>query len=599
MSNTTPSFNYMSPILVNHVGYTPGASKICIIAAPREDEFSVYRLQDTSFFLVFKGKLTKGGDEAQSAWVGDFSSLRDDGIYRIQCGDSNSRCFVICQNVYGNPFRTVFNYFPMQRCGDSHTGWNAPCHVKEGVILDSGEYRDLSGGYHQSGDTRKSTWGLGLGMIGLFQAGLSEKPHWDTGLIADEIRWGCDYFHRMQRDDGGIMDTSSLPEGWSEGLYAGRKGFADYDLPWKAREFYKSDTMPPAQWNNARFQAMAHRYFKDKNPEYAGKCLDSSIKSWCHMTSPERSYKPFVAEQMPPLGHDGMNVPFAAFYKGSALELSHRLCAGISLYRATCDVKYLDDASACATGLVGLQFEGDVAGNPATACFKEGKDSLILANSYFYYWNTSGPVGLCDMLELAPTHPDAPKWMESVRRIAEQYAMVSERNPFQRVPAVWYHEDHNPFSIPAFFSFSTSVGTSDDEYPAGKVTFGGEAKDRNIRYKYYNFCYNLDLQAAAIFLKKASGIFNDNRYADLAQSQLDWILGVNPFDSSSVEAVGYNQPHRGLFGEFFPCTPQIPGAVSTGISPHSFDPKGFGLDNEYDMPMVGWMMWLLSEMGRP
>ncbi|MCX6970164.1 MAG: hypothetical protein NTV93_08430 [Verrucomicrobia bacterium] len=110
---------------------------------------------------------------------------------------------------------------------------------------------------------------------------------------------------------------------------------------------------------------------------------------------------------------------------------------------------------------------------------------------------------------------------------------------------------------------------------------------------------NLEPSSRCHFSEKGEQDFQRQPICDIAQSQLDWILGVNPFDSSSVEAVGYNQPHRGLFGEFFPCIPQIPGAVSTGISPHSFDPKGFGLDNEYDMPMAGWMMWLLSEMGRP
>jgi len=41
-----------------------------------------------------------------------------------------------------------------------------------------------------------------------------------------------------------------------------------------------------------------------------------------------------------------------------------------------------------------------------------------------------------------------------------------------------------------------------------------------------------------------------------------------------------------MFGQFFPHTPQIPGAVIVGV------PDGV----EYDMPCVGTLMWLLAEI---
>lgn len=64
-----------------------------------------------------------------------------------------------------------------------------------------------------------------------------------------------------------------------------------------------------------------------------------------------------------------------------------------------------------------------------------------------------------------------------------------------------------------------------------------------------------------------------------------------------IEGVGYNQPLRGLFGEFFPPTPQIPGAVSIGFQFRSFDPNLYGNcgSNEYDMPVVGNVLWLMAE----
>lgn len=73
-------------------------------------------------------------------------------------------------------------------------------------------------------------------------------------------------------------------------------------------------------------------------------------------------------------------------------------------------------------------------------------------------------------------------------------------------------------------------------------------------------------------------------------------MGCNPFDCSTIEGVGYNQPHRGVFGEFFPPTPQIPGAVSIGVNEGSFSQESYGFANEYDMPPTGYTLWLMSDI---
>lgn len=33
-----------------------------------------------------------------------------------------------------------------------------------------------------------------------------------------------------------------------------------------------------------------------------------------------------------------------------------------------------------------------------------------------------------------------------------------------------------------------------------------------------------------------------------------------------------------------------------GFTDHGFSEEAFGFDNEYDMPMVGWLMYLLSTL---
>ena len=119
-------------------------------------------------------------------------------------------------------------------------------------------------------------------------------------------------------------------------------------------------------------------------------------------------------------------------------------------------------------------------------------------------------------------------------------------------------------------------------------------EELQVEYEYESFCYNLDLLALGVFFHKLGSILKNEEYLALAQRQLDWMLGFNRFDASNVEGVGYNQPHRGIFGEFFPPVPQIPGGVFVGFTDLSFCEEAFGYENEYDIPMVTWMMYLIQ-----
>ena len=101
-------------------------------------------------------------------------------------------------------------------------------------------------------------------------------------------------------------------------------------------------------------------------------------------------------------------------------------------------------------------------------------------------------------------------------------------------------------------------------------------------YRYYAGEFNGSLIAMLAFLHRSAAILEEPAYAAIAQRQLDWILGNNPFDRSSVEGVGYNQWEHVKTGEFFPPTPQIPGAVNTGSN------------SEYDLPLCGSLLGVLS-----
>jgi hypothetical protein len=541
-------------ILVNHVGFVPQGAKYFVVLDPPAKEFSV---QKWGTGPVLQGRLKHVNAELGDGWVGDFSSLQEEGVYLIQCGALQSRPVVVSRDAAEQPLRVLFNYFPTQRCGDSLTGWHAPCHLDDARRVDTGEHVDLAGGWHQSCDLRKWMFGTPFGLVGLSQLGMLKHPRWERNQIADELRWGNRYFHNMVRPDGGIMDHIVVP------------------VQWEKREVYPNDPPACATYLTIIAQAMAGRYLSDKDPEHAQKCLDVAQRVWRYVTDPASPPGPYRPKVVPKF-HDWLIGFFDNYYRGSALERGDALYAAIKLYEATKDAAYVEQACALANDLVKLQVGGNVTANPAAACFRVGPDRNDLTAASLF-----GAMGLAEVASLRPEHPDAPQWKQSVDLMASQKCNVSERNPWGLIASYWYT----------------------DRPGAGRP--GGTARYRYFfRYQGTNGSIllgpNHDILGNALFLLRANRLTGEKRYFDVACRQVDWVLGCNPFDASTVEGVGLNQPMRFVnCGEFFPPTPQIPGAVMTGIQGDTDDnPEPFGnnCSTEYDMPPTSMLMWLLSEV---
>ena len=325
-------------------------------------------------------------------------------------------------------------------------------------------------------------------------------------------------------------------------------------------------------------QAMAGRYLSDKDPEHAKKCLDVAQRVWRYAIDPASPPGPYRPKVVPKF-HDWLIGFFDNYYRGSALERGDALFAAIKLYEATKSAAFLDQACSLANDLVKLQIGGDVAANPAAACFHVGPDRDEITGASLF-----GAMGLAELALLRPEHADAPRWKHAVELMASQKCNASERNPWGLIPSYWYA----------------------DRPGAGRP--GGTARYRYFfRYQGPNGSIllgpNHDILGNALFLLRAKRLTGDRRYFDVACRQIDWVLGCNPFDASTVEGVGLNQPMRFVnANEFFPPTPQIPGAVMTGIQGDTDDnPEPFGnnCSTEYDMPPTAMLMWMLSELSSP
>jgi hypothetical protein len=109
--------------------------------------------------------------------------------------------------------------------------------------------------------------------------------------------------------------------------------------------------------------------------------------------------------------------------------------------------------------------------------------------------------------------------------------------------------------------------------------------------------------STGVGLVKASRLLNEPEWAALAQRQLDWVLGANPFGASTMVGVGTNQPAQFRTMEFKLTTPLIAGAVMNGIGGTAEDQTALNPGSwqtcAYWTPMIGYTLWLTVELQEP
>lgn len=559
--------DYNVDILTNQVGYTPAAGKQCHLKTGHETKFEV--IETTSGRIAFSGTLRPVTGDFGTYATADFTSLNKEGTYYIKADTFRSYPFVISKTVYQHQMNDVVNYFSKQRCGASSTGYLAPCHVDDGIRFDNGMHQDVSGGWHDASDLRKWVSATLYGVIGLARAYDLEAPQYRKAML-DEIKWGNQYFLKMQEPQGYVMDfvggdlkKHSDNNRWTDNV-TGEKGTGiELVLPntgnWRQSEMLVSkehddriiQTQPVemmAQYNFIGAQAMVARIAATADPGYAKKCIEAAKKCYTYCVKNDKDT--------------------ATGNAGAALQ------AAIEMYRTTKDETYKRRAIAIAGVLKKLQVDdGEVSGFFRT--------SLTSNEPYKNIWNgCQAFIGLADLDRYFPGDKDAGGWKQMIKRYADEYLlMLSDKNNFGIVPWGLY--------------------TQNDP--------GGNRKIGSYWYRYFMqpegewwVGINSNIASAGVGLYKAGIVLKDEKMKAAAQKQLDWIMGSNPFNSSTMRGSGYNHPKHFEGSSFTPAVPLIDGAVVNGLGGDHNDMPYIGNGDwqvsEYWTPMVAYTLWLMAEL---
>ncbi|MCK8490458.1 glycoside hydrolase family 9 protein [Spirosoma sp. RP8] len=541
-------------VLTNQVGYEGSKAKRAIVIADQQLPIPDFQLVNTETGKVaYSGKTAFSGPvnmwKSWRFWTIDFSPYTTEGKYRVQVtalGKSiSSYPFVIGKNVLEQQtLSDVIYYFKGQR--SSGLLDKADHHLtlagRPADTLDvHGGWYDATGDYgkHLSHLTFSSYFNpqqISLTAWSLFKTHehLLKRPGTDfrqyLRRLLDEAMYGADYLVRVQAKDGSFYRSVKAP---GPGKLAKDRVIQAEDKAYRIKQT-KDQTLTSAadetNWRSYQVSyrsgggvaiaalAMASTYANDRAGDYS---------PTAYLKAAESAFA-FLEKNNVAMTNDG---------KENIVDDYCALSAATELYKATKKDVYKQAADKRAQQLVNRlatwknyrdYWRADDQDRPF---FHPSDAGLPLVSLLFYY-------------PLASTEKQK-DIKETVRRsMTHEMAVTNEVN--------------NPFGY--------SRQLVQDTLGSRRTTFffphGSEAspwwQGENAR-----------LGSMATAARLAATLFTDDkpmrdRLDRFALDQLNWILGLNPYDASMLQGAGHNNPAYGFFGTFE--YTNAPGGIVNGIT---------------------------------
>ncbi len=544
-------------IVTNHIGYENIGAKKSIIVSETKIALSDFQLVDANTGkVVFSGKPVFNGKVDQwKNWIFytiDFTSFVTEGSYRLQVNADgktvSSYPFVIEKNVLAKAtLSDVIYYFKGQR--SSGLPDKADHHLKiagnDTVVDAHGGWFDATGDYgkhlsHLSFSSYFNPQQIPLTAWSLFKSYelLSKKPGTDfrqfNRRLLDEALYGADYLVRMQVKNGSFYRSVASPGA----------GKLPEDRVIQAEEkSYRIKATKDQAFSNNRSSTDWRKYQVSYRSGggiaiaalamASGYPVSGDFSQADYLKAAENAFT-FLEKNNPAMTNDG---------KENIIDDYCALSAATELYKVTLKTVYQQAAEKRAKQLL---------------------NRLISAGKYKNYWRADDG----DRPFFHPSDAGFP-----LVSLLNYYPLASETTKIEIKTAVKRSMEHElsvtrEVNNPYGYSRQLVQDTLGKRHTSFFFPHGSDAspwwQGENAR-----------LSSMAAAARLAAKLFVDDRtfHAELenfSTNQLNWILGLNPFDACMLQGAGHNNPAYRFFGTFE--YTNAPGGIVNGITS--------GLDNE-------------------
>lgn len=540
-------------ILTNHIGYEPSGPKHAVVVGKTGDNISGCALKDDSTDQQVLSIPAKAAGPVLKwrdwyFWTLDFDSFSTEGKYRLACksnsGEVQSFPFVIQRDLLErNTMSDVIYYFKDERSSgesdkaDSHLHFDG---TRPGTVDAHGGWWDATGDYgkhfsHLSFSTYFNPQQIPLVVYSLLksyeQTKLRALPDLDRYQVhlLDEAMFGADYLVRMKAPNGSLyrsVETGSVKQIPSERRIAGEmKRFGIEGAPGQGAkdmiEQANNDLEYEVSYRSGGGIAIAALAMASTYP------VSGEFASADYLKAAEAAFA-YLEKNNFKLTNDG---------KENIVDDYCALAAATELYRATHNQEYKLAADRRAKSLMSRQISAGGYTNywradDGTRPFFHASDGGFPDVSLLYYSEIADAAVQAQVLEVVK------------KSLQFEMGITAEvTNPFGYSRE--YVQDKTGARRTSFFFPHNS-----DAAP----WWQGE---------------NARLASVATAARLAERVFADDtgfhqRLETFAVNQLNWILGLNPFDSCMLNGVGRNNPPYMYFDSW--AFTNAPGGISNGIT---------------------------------
>ena len=561
-------------IAYSQAGYQTGAPKSAVASGLDAKTFELIDAHTGS--VAFTGNVETKTTSIGDFQAMDFSGCRTPGLYTLRVGSATTQPFPIDADVWEETLRKALNFFYTERCGMNVPGVHGVCH-RDWTCVHEGKRININGGWHDAGDLSQQAEATDEITYALFTMAEKLQQRNDNpelyARVLEEAKWGLDWVLKTSFGDG-FRDVGSINSRRTDGVMGN-----DDDITVKA------SNNPLTNFEAALVEAIAYRVLRTSDPRLADYALRMARADW-----------QFAIAGLP------MLVKPTGIFRGNfdsdgvEDELpSIAILAAVELYKATGERQYEDKAVAFAPTITGSQQrtrpDWDI---PLTGFYytSTARDRLL---HYCHRGRDEAPtLALTALCRTFPDHPDWMKWYTSVSLYSEYLKKIAGyTGPYGVLPGGVYADSeylHVPESRMDSYRLQVLNGI-----PLGK---GHYLRRFPVWMDYRGHFGTILPQAQA--LAAAGALRNDPASADLAERQLEWIIGKNPFAESTMYGEG-----RDFVPLYTPSSGDMVGGLPVGIQTRGVKDEPYWpvqstwtYKEIWGHPVTNWI-WLLSAIGGP
>lgn len=566
----------MSDILINHIGYNNSGVKKFVFQTKSKEVPKQFMVADSDHQIIYKGELKEGGqiDEWHTgqAYEGYFSNIEKTGSYQITIHNDHdqiiSTWFKIERDIIQSScLPLILEGFKSQHPDNKYE--EKDTHIS--FFGNRNDHVDVHGGwYDASGDVSKYLshlsyanylnpqqtplviWSM-LESYEMLQKKSSVSNHFRESLVQEAL-YGADFIVRMQDPEGYFYTTvfdnwSKDPEKREICAYKGQNGIRSDDFQAGLR-----------QGGGMAIAALAKAGRSGYDGEYKKEIyIEKAVKGFHHLLKYNQKYL-----------DDGIE---------NIIDDYCFLLATTELYKSTSDEFYIDHARTRSQMLINRLYT-DSHYSGWWRADEEG------TRPFFHASDAGLPlIALCKYLEI-----------ENVQHVWEEIKLsIQTAIDFELVIT---NEVFNPFGYPRQY-----VKPLNEPEPIPTFFF---PHNNETGYWWQGENARIASLATAMFMAEPYLLKEQkNKAKEYAINQVNWILGLNPYNTCMLDGIGYNNPEY-----FEPVNVNYRGGICNGITsgfenesdisfmplPYNNNPAQQWRWSEQWIPHTGWFLMALSQL---